>query len=163
MGSQDSTYSVRAVEVKTLPASTRVIFYPFHATSEPREELWRPPRAFINAEIPTRFRGHSAPLDAFLFPDDGHNIQKKDASKGLRGSVGRKLQADGLECDKIKCYAASSTIGAAKKISRSLSNLDAMTLLHNPPDITKGPPTKLRSPGTPCRTRTYASLTAHAV
>ena len=42
-------------------------------------------------------------------------------------------------------------------------SLDAMTLLHNPPDITKAPPTKLRSPGTPCRTRTYASLTAHAV
>ena len=49
-----------------------------------------------------------------------------------------------------------------KTISRSL---DAMIplLFARYPDTPKDPPTKLRSPGTPCRTRTYASLTAPAV
>ena len=43
--------------------------------------------------------------------------------------------------------------------------LDLRTAQHfpYPPDIPKDPRTKLRSPGTPVGTRTYASLTAHAV
>ena len=42
-------------------------------------------------------------------PDDGHNVQKKDASKGLRGSVGRKLESDGLVCqDGLVCVCHGS-------------------------------------------------------
>lgn len=42
-------------------------------------------------------------------PDDGHNVQKKDASKGLRGSVGRKLESDGLVCqDGLVCVCHKS-------------------------------------------------------
>ena len=90
---------------------------------------------------------------------DARSDARSDASSDACADTAADADADA---------AADADSDAAADASASASNhIDAMihplAVCTYPPDITKGPPTKLRSPGTSCRTRTYASLTAHAV